>query len=89
MQAISRWASLGAEPFDTRQEPTQWELALRLPLATFFRHKLDRLGGLVATGNAYKCGDCLPVPHFVSWSPIHTESPDFHRLEFFGEMRFA
>ncbi len=89
MQAIDRWASLGTEPFDTRLSPTPWELALRLPLATFFLHKLDSLDGLTATGNVYKCGDLLPVPHFVSWNPITTESPDFHRPEFFGQMRFA
>ena len=88
MQAVSRWASLGTEPFDTRSEPTRWELALRLPAATFFMQGPGSLGGLTATGNVYKCGDCLPVPHFISWSPIRTESPDFHRPDFFGQMIF-
>lgn len=37
-------------------------------------------------GNFYKCGDLTPVPHYVSWSPISTPSPDFHRPEFFGEI---
>ena len=36
--------------------------------------------------NFYKCGDKTPIPHFVSWSPILTASPDFHRPEFFGEL---
>lgn len=88
MQAVGRWASLGTEPFDTRNEPTSWELALRLPLNTFFLHALPTLDGLKAKGNVYKCGDCLPVPHFVSWNPIGTESPDFHRPEYFGQMLF-
>lgn len=38
----------------------------------------------VLEGNFYKCGDRTPVPHFVSWSPIDTPAPDFHRPEFFG-----
>ena len=88
LQGIGRWASLGTEPFDTRQEPTTWELALRIPIAAFFRHTFSGFGGMKARGNAYKCGDCLPVPHFVSWNPICTESPDFHRPEFFGQMIF-
>ena len=89
MLGVSRWASLGTEPFDTRIEPTKWELALRLPIATFFQHKFDSFDGLKATGNVYKCGDCLPVPHFISWNPIRTENPDFHRPDFFGQMLFA
>ena len=88
MQGISRWASLGTEPFDTRREPTKWEVALLVPIKTFFKHQFDSFEGLKAKGNAYKCGDNLPVPHFVSWNPIQTESPDFHRPEFFGQIIF-
>lgn len=88
MQKVDRWASLGAEPFDTREEPTKWELALRVPVTTFFQHKIDSFDGLKAKGNIYKCGDNLPVPHFISWNPIKTENPDFHRSEFFGLMLF-
>ena len=36
--------------------------------------------------NFYKCGDKTAHPHFVSWSPVSTEKPDFHRPEFFGEL---
>lgn len=88
MQGVERWASLGTEPFDTRPEPTKWEVALRVPVTTFFKHKLESFDGLKASGNAYKCGDGLPVPHFISWNPIKTETPDFHRPEFFGQMTF-
>lgn len=38
--------------------------------------------------NFYKCGDRTAHPHFVSWNPIHTPQPDFHRPDFFGELRF-
>ena len=36
--------------------------------------------------NIYKCGDKTAHPHFLSWSPVGTPSPDFHRPEFFGEL---
>lgn len=89
MQSIDRWASLGTAPFDTRVEPTRWELALRLPVTMFFQHQIKSLDGLTASGNVYKCGDCLPIPHFVSWNPITTVNPDFHRPDFFGEIQFS
>ena len=36
--------------------------------------------------NFYKCGDKTSHPHYLSWSPIDTPKPDFHRPEFFGEL---
>lgn len=87
--SIGRWASLGSEPFDTCLGPVRWELALSLPVSIFFRHDFRDFGGLQAAGNVYKCGDRLPVPHFISWSPISTATPDFHRPDFFAPMLFG
>lgn len=36
--------------------------------------------------NFYKCGDKTAVPHYISWSPVKTKRPDFHRPEFFREI---
>ena len=83
---IDRWASLGRTPFETRNQPTKWELALRIPYSAFFRHSITSLDGLTLRGNFYKCGDNLPVPHFISWNPIGTPTPDFHCPQFFGEV---
>ncbi len=82
---IVRRCSLGTAPFGLREEPTAWEVALEIPAATF---GLERFDGLQARGNFYKCGDGLPVPHFVSWAPIDTPNPDFHRPEFFDNLMF-
>ena len=38
--------------------------------------------------NFYKCADKSAHPHFLSWNPVLTPSPDFHRPEFFGELYF-
>lgn len=40
-------------------------------------------------GNIYKCGDKTAHPHFVTWNPIGTPSPDFHRPEYFGEFSLS
>ena len=34
----------------------------------------------------YKCGDKTAHPHFLSWNPVGTPAPDFHRPDFFGEL---
>jgi hypothetical protein len=49
----------------------------------------NRLAGVECRGNIYKCGDALPVPHYVSWRPIDTPDPDFHRPEYFGQIVFV
>jgi hypothetical protein len=40
-------------------------------------------------GNFYKCADDTAFKHYLSWNPILTPNPDFHRPEFFGELRFV
>lgn len=83
---IDRWITLGRTPFATKEQPAKWELALLIPFAVFFRHRITSLDGCKLKGNFYKCGDKLPIPHFVSWSPIGTPQPDFHCPQFFGEL---
>ena len=83
---IQRRPSLGTAPFGLREEPTDWELALDIPASTF---DLESFAGLRGRGNFYKCGDRLPVPHYLSWAPIDTPKPDFHRPEYFEELIFV
>ncbi len=88
IRKVQRWASLGTEPFEERPEMCCWEVALAIPPAVFVRHPELVFAGRTFRGNFYKCGDGLKTPHFLSWNPIETENPDFHRPEFFGELRF-
>lgn len=39
-----------------------------------------------AAGNFYKCGDETPRPHYLSWAPLHSPTPDFHRRADFGSL---
>ena len=89
MAQVKRWASLGREPFGDRPEHTAWELALVIPSSVFTQYPLHLEQGATLRANFYKCGDDLPVPHFVSWNPIDVEKPNFHRPDFFGELVLA
>lgn len=86
--AIDRWTSLGRHIFDARNAPHVWQMALVVPKEAFFKHNIASLTGMECRANFYKCGDLLPVPHFLSWNPIATEAPDFHRPEYFGKLVF-
>lgn len=88
LSLIKRAASLGDEPFECRTADSKWYLNLTIPCDVFFRHDIKNFSGIKAKCNIYKCGDNLPVPHFLSWQPIKTANPDFHRPEFFGDIEF-
>jgi hypothetical protein len=66
----------------------QWEATIIIPNEAFHQHEIQLLGGLTCSCNFTKCGDDLPVPHYLSWMNIPGESPDFHQPSFFGKMRF-
>lgn len=40
-------------------------------------------------GNFYKCGDKTAQPHYLSWAPMSTDTPDFHRRQDFGILYFG
>ncbi|MDO1445433.1 carbohydrate-binding family 9-like protein [Rhodocytophaga aerolata] len=70
-------------------EPVHWTMTIKIPLEVFSSHDLQTLSQKKATANFYKCGDAHPQPHYLSWQKINTPAPDFHRPEFFGEIRFV
>ena len=38
-------------------------------------------------GNMYQCGLCNQPEHYLSLFPVKCETPDYHRPEYFGEMK--
>ena len=86
--AVRRRSSLGSEPFGLREGGVSWELTLTIPAEALAFHRLHSFEGLHARGNFYKCGNMLPRRHYLSWAPVHTPSPDFHRPEFFAPINF-
>ena len=65
-----------------------WEIDYRIPY-DFLRIFYPAFGPTgVLRCNFYKCGDKTVHPHFLSWHPVRSETPDFHRPEDFGEIMF-
>lgn len=85
--SIERHASLGRKAFGEKTGACPWELATRIPLALLDMEEKDLDSGLMA--NFYACCDDAPTRHYLSWNPVRTERPDFHRPEFFGNLVFA
>jgi len=81
-------SSLGNLPFEEKTGNFEWEMMIRIPLESFAFDKIKSLNRLKAKANFYKCGDETSELHFVTWNPIETENPDYHRPEFFGKALF-
>ncbi|MDR1585577.1 MAG: hypothetical protein LBS07_05330 [Prevotellaceae bacterium] len=86
LRKIERHASLGNQPFDEKHQKTAWELCVKIPFA-LLDINAEKLPEKILA-NFYKCGDGTISPHYVSWNPVKTENPDFHRPEFFGALYF-
>jgi hypothetical protein len=65
-----------------------WELTVVIPHTIFIHHSFSSLRGKQSRANFYKCGDLLPIPHFLSWADITAPAPNFHLPEFFGSLLF-
>lgn len=83
MNRIIRLSSLPKEKVDRIDEDgIGWRLLVGIPFDLFCCGRPDEL-----RINIYKCGDKTSEPHFLSWAPIDTPAPDFHRPEFFRTVR--
>lgn len=83
MEAIARFATV--KKLDAPKEGVQsWRVCIIIPFELIGADPENLPSKLRA--NFYKCGDKTAHPHFLSWSPIGTPNPDFHRPEFFGEL---
>lgn len=65
-----------------------WELTLIIPIEVFCKHSLTNFHGVKGKANFFKCGDDLPVPHYLAWNDIKSKTPNFHLSEYFGKMEF-
>ena len=74
---------------DLEGDIVHWDLTVAIPFSVFRYHKLQSLDGKKCRANFYKCGDNLPIPHYITWSNIICPEPDFHLPEFFGTLQFV
>lgn len=89
MSRIVRKTSVPASIGEVSGEQ-KWNVEMAIPLAQLMNmsdaewEEQGRPMPTLLECNFYKCGDKTAHPHFVSWAPISTDKPDFHRPEFFG-----
>ena len=86
---IRRRTSAGEKSVSEKRGGFSWTITIAIPFNVLFHHSIKELKGKTLRANFYKCGDKLSVPHFVTWNPVGTEKPDFHRPEYFGFLKFV
>ncbi len=64
--------------------PEKWVLFYTIPFE--FLEKYYGSYTKQMLGNFYKCGDLTQQIHYLSYYPVKTEAPDFHRPEYFDEI---
>lgn len=89
VDSVKSLTTLGREPFTEIKGKIGWTITVAIPLTSFFHHSIGKLKGKKFSANFYKCGDKLTVPHYVTWNPVRTDKPDFHRPEHFGVLEFV
>jgi hypothetical protein len=80
--------SLGRKPLGIIEGPVRWELQVSIPREVLTYTPLSDLSGTDGYANFYKCGDKLDHPHYLSWNPVLTETPDFHTPRYFRHLSF-
>ena len=81
--SVKRYGSFEHEVIDIKQ-PCKWWVAEVIPFTLIGLNSAPKS----LNANLYKCGDKLAAPHFMSWSPIALDKPNFHCPEFFGTLIF-
>ncbi|MGL4854648.1 MAG: carbohydrate-binding family 9-like protein [Lentisphaeria bacterium] len=87
---ISVTSSLNNLLEEELQEDLEWFLEYKLPfkaLKALCNFKTPSSGD-VWKGNFYKCADSCSTPHWLTWSKVNGEEPNFHVPEAFGSIIF-
>lgn len=84
LDTVRRYASCGSRPFNELEGLFTWNLCAAIPLKLIGKEWKGEPVELM--GNFYKCADLTACPHYLSWAPIDTPQPDFHRPEFFQKI---
>lgn len=82
MSRIIRRSSLARESSPEKDGIHEWSAFIAIPYDII---GLDSNSTSIFA-NFYKCADDSYIPHYVSWAPIDTANPDFHRSEFFSQL---
>ncbi len=71
-------------------ESVTWSIEYRIPIEIIKKYSsvTDPKPGSIWKGNFYKCGDKTSNPHFLTWSFVNHDKPNFHLPQFFGALQF-
>lgn len=72
------------------EEPVTWTMEYRIPFDILEEYsEIDRPApGVTWRANFYKCADDTSHPHWLTWSVIERDRPNFHVPEYFGTLVF-
>jgi hypothetical protein len=72
------------------KDPVTWTLEYRIPLAILEKYSVitHPKKGVEWKANFYKIAENNSNHHYITWSVVGLEKPDFHRPEFFGKLIF-
>ena len=78
------------EYFDIHGNRTSdgWEIFYRIPLKYIRLFYPDYTFKGKLSANMYKCGNKTVNRHYLSWTPIDLDKPNFHCPEYFGTLIF-
>ncbi len=67
-----------------------WQVCYSVPFSFVrqFFPTFAPVSGSTIRANCYKCGDLTVQEHYLSWNPVTSQEPAFHRPQDFGLMRF-
>ncbi len=72
-------------------EPTVWTLEYALPwrMLKNYTNTACPAADVKWRANFYKCADQTSQPHWLTWSKIPLDKPDFHQPRYFGYLEFV
>jgi hypothetical protein len=71
-------------------DPVEWTLEYRIPIAMLVKYSTitHPKKGIEWRANFYKIAENSSNPHYITWSVVENNKPDFHLPQFFGKLRF-
>ncbi len=72
-------------------KPVTWTLEYSVPISLLEKYaNIEKPSpGVFWLANFYKCGDYTSHPHWLTWSYVASDKPDFHRPDCFGVLEFG
>lgn len=71
-------------------EPVTWTIEYRIPIEVIRKYSnvTQPKPGIIWRANFYKIADKTSHPHYLTWSKVDNDKPDFHLPQFFGILKF-